>query len=171
LNPNLLDFTVIDDVVVPPEYERYVIVAWGDRVFPSKHDYVDYNHDHTGFVPAGGSGSAGALWVNHEYVSFPFSALFSAQANLAGARTSFSEVIGFDLPITKNRELFGEAAYNTGGSALQIRRGRRSPKKHTALGRYRHENIALRLKRRRRLIAYMGDDRRGGHTWKFVSNR
>jgi hypothetical protein len=321
-NPNLLQYTVIDDVVVPPEYERYVIVAWGDRIFPNKHDYVGYNHDYTGFVPAHGNSNAGALWVNHEYVSFPFSDITPAiPADLAGQRTSFSEVVGFELPATKNREFLGEAGYNTGGSAVQIRRNRHSsrfsvvagdrrnfrvhglsglavnarrtdaykdvtswgprkhqqgdhrylvgtgpaakdvfekvnadglgnriigtgfncsgattpwgtimsaeenfqgsslffigvqenlkpdgsqteyipgtsgaefgqvgekygwlveidpndpkahPKKHTALGRYRHENIALRVKRRHRLVAYMGDDRRGGHTWKFVSKR
>jgi uncharacterized protein len=43
------------------------------------------------------------------------------------------------------------------------------PRKHTALGRFRHENITLWAKSQRRLVAYMGDDRRGGHTWKFVS--
>ena len=47
-------------------------------------------------------------------------------------------------------------------------RGHR-PRKHTALGRFRHENITLWARPRRRLVAYMGDDRRGGHTWKFVS--
>jgi uncharacterized protein len=46
----LLSFTVIDDVVVPPEYERYVIVHWGDRVFPNRDDYVGYNADYTAFV-------------------------------------------------------------------------------------------------------------------------
>lgn len=35
-NTALSHYTVIDDVVVPPEYERYVIVAWGDRVSPIK---------------------------------------------------------------------------------------------------------------------------------------
>ena len=43
-------------------------------------------------------------------------------------------------------------------------------KKHTALGRFRHENIALRCDPGKRLAAYMGDDRRGGHVWKFVSD-
>lgn len=43
------------------------------------------------------------------------------------------------------------------------------PRKHTALGRFRHENIALRVERGRKLVGYMGDDRRGGHTWKYVS--
>lgn len=43
-------------------------------------------------------------------------------------------------------------------------------KKHTALGRFRHENVALRVEAGRPLAAYMGDDRRGGHLWKFVSD-
>jgi secreted PhoX family phosphatase len=47
----LKTYTVIDDLVVPPEYERYVIVHWGDRVFQNPDDYVGYNADYTGFVP------------------------------------------------------------------------------------------------------------------------
>ena len=42
--------------------------------------------------------------------------------------------------------------------------------KHTALGRFRHENVALRVEAGKPLVAYMGDDRRGGHVWKFVSD-
>ncbi|MEO1368066.1 MAG: alkaline phosphatase PhoX, partial [Acidobacteriota bacterium] len=42
--------------------------------------------------------------------------------------------------------------------------------KHTALGRFRHENVALRCEAGKPLAAYMGDDRRGGHVWKFVSD-
>ena len=42
--------------------------------------------------------------------------------------------------------------------------------KHTALGRFRHENVALRAEKNQPLVAYMGDDRRGGHLWKFVSD-
>ena len=41
--------------------------------------------------------------------------------------------------------------------------------KHTSLGRFRHENVALRCEKGKPLAAYMGDDRRGGHIWKFVS--
>lgn len=41
--------------------------------------------------------------------------------------------------------------------------------KHTALGRFRHENVAVRAVPGRPLAAYLGDDRRGGHVWKFVS--
>jgi secreted PhoX family phosphatase len=38
-----------------------------------------------------------------------------------------------------------------------------------SLGRFRHENVALRCEPGLPLAAYMGDDRRGGHVWKFVS--
>ncbi len=41
--------------------------------------------------------------------------------------------------------------------------------KHSALGRFRHENVALRVEPGRRLLAYMGDDRRGGHIWRYRS--
>ncbi|MGF1634482.1 MAG: PhoX family phosphatase [Phycisphaerae bacterium] len=45
----------------------------------------------------------------------------------------------------------------------------RTLKKHTLLGRFRHENVAVRAEAGKPLAAYMGDDRRGGHVWKFVS--
>lgn len=61
-NIELAKYTVIDDVVVPPEYERYVIASWGDRVFPNKDEYFGYNNDYTGFVPQG-SNNDGYLWV------------------------------------------------------------------------------------------------------------
>lgn len=320
------DFEVIDDVVVSPEYERYVIVSWGDRVFPDPDDYTGFNHDYTGFVPVGPGNDAGLLWINHESISFPFSTLApQLSEKFAGQRDAFAEVVGFPLPEKFNRELMGEFLYNTGGSVVEIRKdtdgryqpvpraphnrrvhglsglqlnasrsdgyaavtgwgpkphqmgddnylvgtgpaardvfrgvnadglgdriigtsfncsgattpwgnilsseenfqakskkpkGRnrqfvgvqeqvlpngsqlgyvegstgkafgqvgekygwmveipvRDPRgravKHTALGRFRHENIALRLVPGEKLVAYLGDDRRGGHTYKFVS--
>ncbi|HET7295058.1 MAG TPA: alkaline phosphatase PhoX [Vicinamibacteria bacterium] len=45
-----------------------------------------------------------------------------------------------------------------------------TPRKHTALGRCRHENVAIRAEPGRPVAAYMGDDRTGGHVWKFVSD-
>ncbi|CAM2011351.1 PhoX family protein [Acanthopleuribacter pedis] len=44
-------------------------------------------------------------------------------------------------------------------------------KKHTWLGRFRHENLAPRVVAGKQMAAYMGDDRRGGHVWKFVSKQ
>jgi uncharacterized protein len=45
-----------------------------------------------------------------------------------------------------------------------------TPVKHTALGRFRHENVGLRTAPGQPVVAYMGDDRVGGHVWKFVSD-
>lgn len=42
-------------------------------------------------------------------------------------------------------------------------------KKHSHLGRFRHENAAIRCEPGRPLVVYLGDDRRGGHVWKYVS--
>lgn len=324
LNPStdarLTKYTVLDDVVVPPEYERYVIVSWGDRVFPNKDEYFGYNCDYTGFIPIDGkSANDGYLWVNHEYISYPFSRFApEAPTDLTGFAESYPLVIGQSLPADKNDiQLLGEFLYNLGGSIVRMSRSsggrfavnpkdsknrrihglsglginsQRSdkyktvtswgsktyqkgdqnyligtglaatqvfnrsvdklgnkiigtayncsggttpwgtimsaeenfqgssaffvgvtedvkpdgtqtdytagttgekfglvgekygwmveinpanpsfrPRKHTALGRFRHENIALRTQAGKKLVAYMGDDRRGGHTWKFVS--
>jgi uncharacterized protein len=324
LNPSsdtrLAQYNIIDDVVVPPEYERYVIVRWGDRVFSNQEEYFGYNCDYTGFVPIDGrSPNDGYLWVNHEYVSYPFSTLApAAPSDVAGFAESYPLIIGQTLPADKTSiQLLGEFYYNQGGSVVRISRSGQSgkfavvsdsknrrihglsglginsqrsdqyknitswgsksyqkgdqnyligtgsaaaqvftksadglgnkiigtayncsggttpwgtilsaeenfqgsalffmgvtesvkpdgtqtgytagtsgetfglvgekygwmveidpadpnyrPRKHTALGRFRHENIAMRVESGKKLIAYMGDDRRGGHTWKFVS--
>ncbi|MBW4521390.1 MAG: PhoX family phosphatase [Scytolyngbya sp. HA4215-MV1] len=324
-NVELNNFTYIDDVVVPPEYERYVIVQWGDRPFPNSQDYVGYNCDYTGYIPVNGD-KAGYLWINHEYVSFPISRFAPGTlkdvvdgVNAGQFKEAGRQVLGDSFPTSLSRVLIGEFYYNQGGSILRIGKGdsgryavnnghplnRRihglsglgvnsqrtdayqsvtawgsksyqqgdqnyligtgpavtdvfegvnadglgnkiigtayncsggtspwgtilsaeenfqgdstffmgvteavkpngsqtayiagtsgaefglvgekygwiveidpanpgfRPRKHTALGRYRHENIAMRVAAGQPLIAYMGDDRRGGHTWKFVSN-
>ncbi|MBD2529728.1 PhoX family phosphatase [Nostoc flagelliforme FACHB-838] len=305
-------YNVIDDVVVPPDYERYVIVSWGDRVFSNKDDYFGYNNDFTGFIPLRKTNDVGYLWVNHEYVSFPFSTLVVGDSSdLKELPDAFENVIGWALPSSKNIEVEGEFLYNQGGSIVRISRrnankrfavvkdaknrrihglsglainsqrnddyknitawGSRNhqkgdknyligtgpaatqvfnlssdelgnkiigtafncsggktpwgtiltaeenfqnsvteavkangtqtdytektigktfglvgekygwiveidpknpkfrPRKHTWLGRFRHENVALRVEKGKKLVAYLGDDRRGGHTWKFVS--
>ena len=41
--------------------------------------------------------------------------------------------------------------------------------KHTWLGRFRHEAVAVRAVENKRLAVYSGCDRRGGHLYKFVS--
>jgi secreted PhoX family phosphatase len=43
--------------------------------------------------------------------------------------------------------------------------------KHTLLGRFRHENVAIHAVAAKPLAAYMGDDRRGGHVWKYLSRQ
>ena len=312
----LTSYSVVDDVVVPPEYERYVIVRWGDRVFPNPADYFGYNSDYTGFIGLRGSNDDGYLWVNHEYVSFPMSKVApEAASDVESFPASDRAVLGIDLSV-KNQATLGEFLYNVGGSIVRITKqangrfqaiagdplnrrihglsglainsqrtdkykdvtswgtrqgdneyltgtgpaaievfaqvntdglgnriigtayncsggtspwgtilsaeenfqgseaffvgvqenvkpngGQTSyakgtigeefglvgekygwmvevdpldpsfrPRKHTWLGRFRHENVAIRAEAGRRLVVYMGDDRRGGHTWKFVSN-
>ncbi|MEO1350275.1 MAG: alkaline phosphatase PhoX [Cyanobacteria bacterium J06635_15] len=316
-------YNIVDDVIVPPEYERYVIVKWGDRVFANSEEYVGYNNDYTGFVPLNSGGGRrgssnlddGYLWINHEYTSFPFSpASPGAPSDLAESPSSFASVIGFELSTDGTSvEFRGEALYNLGGSIIRITKGANGryavqtdstnrrihglsglglnssrsefpsawgprsyqtgdsnylvgtgpastdvfprssdglgnriigtayncsggttpwgtiltaeenfqgsstffvgvtegllpngtqtgytegttgetfglvgekygwmveidvadassrAEKHTAMGRFRHENITFRLKPGEPLVAYMGDDRRGGHTWKYVS--
>lgn len=44
-------------------------------------------------------------------------------------------------------------------------------KKHTWLGRYRHEAVGIRAEAGKPLVFYSGCDRRGGHLYKFVSDR
>lgn len=331
-SPELTTYTVIDDVVVPPEYERYVIIGWGDRVFPSADDYVGYNHDYTAYVPLLGDRD-GLLWVNHEYTSYPMSVYTTTTPGLQALGDAFATYVdgsllpplpagGFPaLSVDDQVLVLGELLYNTGGSVVRIRRqgfkGRFEPvmsgwnrryhglsglainsertgsayptswgirehqqgdrryfigtgpaardvfegvnadglgnriigtfancsgaltpwgtimsaeenfqvfgnigvqeavlptgtqtgfppvsastprttadafglygekygwlveidprnplrrgRKHTALGRFRHENIAIRAAPLQKLVAYMGDDRRGGHVWKYVS--
>jgi uncharacterized protein len=42
-------------------------------------------------------------------------------------------------------------------------------RKHTALGRFRHENTAFRAQPNQKFVLYMGDDRNDGGVYKFVS--
>lgn len=46
-----------------------------------------------------------------------------------------------------------------------------TPLKRTAMGRFRHENVAIRLSGDGRVVAYMGDDKRDSCVYKFVSDR
>lgn len=116
----LTTFNVVDDLIVPPEFERYVIVRWGDRVFADANHYVGYNNDYTGFIPDPRQPGEGMLWINHEYVSRPFAAVAEEKPNSTGG--VFEAVIGYALPRDHTLGWFGEALYNIGGTAVRLRR-------------------------------------------------
>ena len=44
------------------------------------------------------------------------------------------------------------------------------PRKHTAMGKFRHENVAIRLSASNRVVAYMGDDAQDSCVYKFISD-
>lgn len=45
------------------------------------------------------------------------------------------------------------------------------PRKHTAMGRFKHENCEMVVASDGHIVAYMGDDARGEHLYKFVSSK
>lgn len=45
-----------------------------------------------------------------------------------------------------------------------------TPRKHTAMGRFRHENVALTIAPSGQVVGYMGDDKRDCCVYKFVSD-
>ena len=47
---------------------------------------------------------------------------------------------------------------------------RATPRKHTALGRFKHENAEVVLARDGRVVVYMGDDERGEFLYRFISS-
>lgn len=46
-----------------------------------------------------------------------------------------------------------------------------TPRKHTAMGRFRHENVAVRVGEDGTVVAYMGDDRADCCVYKFVADQ
>lgn len=130
---NLAEFTALDDVVIPPEFEYYTIVSWGDRVFSNPDEYFGYNPDFNGYIAINGN-TEGWLVTNHEYVSYPFSPLCpgtSSDVNSPQFPDSFQPVIGFALPRAANINALspadqlliqGEFGYNQGASVVHIRR-------------------------------------------------
>lgn len=43
------------------------------------------------------------------------------------------------------------------------------PRKHTAMGRMQHENCEVIIAKNQKIVAYMGDDQKGEHLYRFIS--
>ena len=43
-------------------------------------------------------------------------------------------------------------------------------RKHTALGRFHHENAAMGLTKNGQVVVYMGDDKKDACVYKYISN-
>lgn len=119
-------YTVFDDLVVPPEFGRYVIVSWGDRVFADPEEYFGYNCDYTSYVPVNGE-TSGYLTVNHEYISFPMAfdapeAPSSLKSASPAIKTTALDVLGEDLDAQPQLYRWGEFLYNLGLSVVRIRK-------------------------------------------------
>jgi uncharacterized protein len=70
----------------------------------------------------------------------------------------------FDLAVTPNEpNRFGYVVEIDPSNAESM------PMKHTALGRFKHENAALVVARDGRVVVYLGDDERGEFLYKWVS--
>lgn len=94
------------------------------------------------------------------------------------ARYGFSENgFGYGWHVFDERFDLGNADYkneeNRFGWIVEIDpyRPHRAPVKRTALGRFKHEGIALTIGRGGRAVGYMGDDQRFDYIYKFVSDR
>ena len=129
------NYEVVDDLVLPEDYDYQVIAAWGDKVGDSR---FGYNNDYLSFIPTGDN--EGYLSVNFEYISavpwiqtyeqtigksLPFAQL---QAALKDKKSSGeNEVNAYALPdndpMKANiREISAEALIDQGLGIISIRK-------------------------------------------------
>ncbi|MFM7295998.1 MAG: PhoX family protein [Planctomycetota bacterium] len=94
------------------------------------------------------------------------------------ARDMAFELIGIDPRLPEPFEINGFGSFlaeaqdgRDFGWVVHVDPSSGELRKLRQLGRMRHENVALRVEVGAPLVAYTGDDRRGGHVWKFVSSR
>ena len=93
--------------------------------------------------------------------------------NCSGGQTPWGTLLTCEENVDGYAETWGEAGYNPmhQGWVTEIDPfdPQATPKKRTALGRFRHENAAVTVADDGRVVVYMGDDKRGACVYKFVS--
>jgi secreted PhoX family phosphatase len=136
-----------------------------------------HNRRVTGYTPCELTGPAsGAVSVRGARV------VSGSVANCSGGVTPWGTVLSCEENYQDYREPVGfdETSYGWDDSFIEEHYGwivevdpfdpAHRPRKHTAMGRFRHENVAIRLSARRRVCAYMGDDTEDACVYKFVSD-
>ncbi len=107
--------------------------------------------------------------------------VYGTLANCSGGRTPWSTALSCEENFQdyNSTALFGMRWSDVSGQQLDERHygwvvevdpfGELPPMKHSALGRFSHENTAWRLGPTGRLVVYMGDDAQDQYLYKFVS--
>ncbi len=98
----------------------------------------------------------------------PWGTFFSAEENYYEFTGDTDNPSAFDVPKHELPETLRRPERHYGWM-MEIDPQTREVFKHTALGRFGHENIAFGYSKDGRLVAYMGDDRIGMHLYKYIS--
>ena len=108
----------------------------------------------------------------HGYFSSPSdpNANLSADLKRYGVKTKdwgYNWVMNQDrFDVVKNPNEINRHGYIT---EIDPSKPQSMPMKHTAMGRFKHENCEVVVSKNGQVVAYMGDDERGEHLYKFVS--
>lgn len=93
--------------------------------------------------------------------------------NCSGGQTPWGTLLTCEENVDGYQETWGTAGYNAmhQGWITEIDPFNpvSTPKKRTAMGRFRHENAAVAVAQDGRVVVYMGDDMRDACVYKFVS--
>ncbi len=108
----------------------------------------------------------------HGYFSSPSdpNAFLSSDLKRYGVKTKdkgYNWVMNQDrFDVVKNPNEINRHGYIT---EIDPSKPQSMPRKHTAMGRFKHENCEVVVSKNGQVVAYMGDDERGEHLYKFVS--
>lgn len=91
-------------------------------------------------------------------------------ANCSGGRTLWGTVLSCEENFEEDAKRWGRNSTHYGWVVeVDPFDPQSKPLKHTALGRFAHENAAMTLSKDGRLVVYMGDDSNDQYFYKFVS--
>jgi len=101
--------------------------------------------------------------------------VYGTLANCGGGRTPWGTVLTCEENYDdfKNKYKWPEFKSKHYGWVVEINPYDKSftPRKHSLLGRFSHENAAITISATGKVVVYMGDDKENEHIYKFVSSR